>query len=103
MPFYPKEGRPAIMTQEIVSLEKRRAALQSWILVYVRNGDQVVAQTDTTAQLGAPALKREGRAYLQVDEFGDWEGAPGHARFSRSRSPIPQRRLQDPSSSSSWA
>jgi hypothetical protein len=28
------------MTQEIVSLEKRRAALQNWILVYVRNGSQ---------------------------------------------------------------
>jgi hypothetical protein len=58
------------MTQEIVSLETRRAALQSWILVYVRNGYQVVAQTDTTAQPVKPAMKRGGRAYLEVDEFG---------------------------------
>jgi hypothetical protein len=70
MPFFPNEERPAIMTQEIVSLEKRRAALQNWILVYVRNGYQVVAQTDTTAQLVKPAMKREGRAYLQDDEYG---------------------------------
>ena len=79
-----------------VSLETRRAALQQEIGRYVRQGYQVVSQTDTTAQLLKPkqfatlwfilwlltgvvwifyllyhlAMKREGRIYLEVDAYG---------------------------------
>ena len=82
---------------QAVSVETRRAALQNEIGAYVRNGYHVVSQTDTTAQLIKPkqfgmiwflawlfltffgaffyvlyhaSIKKEGQAYLQVDELG---------------------------------